>query len=201
MKARRRQSPTSDAASETAPTAQESDVVALIQKDERLVEPAKRRRARPKPRPSSVSDSQPPARLVQPEGPTTMVDPLADPTEVVWYIRPPSGGQFGPATRELMKTWIAQGRVTPDSLVWREGWRDWQEAGSVFPQLSPNPTDVLPDLEDMIVEELFTPKARPSSRSRTGRSRSAAGPWWVVAIVVGLAIVTGAAVWIWVTMS
>jgi hypothetical protein len=34
-----------------------------------------------------------------------------------------------------MRTWLDEGRVGPDSLVWREGWRDWQEAGQVFPQL------------------------------------------------------------------
>jgi hypothetical protein len=54
---------------------------------------------------------------------------------MIWYIRPPSGGQFGPAPGELMRTWMNEGRVSADSLVWREGWRDWQEAGTVFPKL------------------------------------------------------------------
>jgi hypothetical protein len=31
--------------------------------------------------------------------------------------------------------WIAEGRITPDTLVWREGWRDWREAREVFPSL------------------------------------------------------------------
>jgi hypothetical protein len=34
---------------------------------------------------------------------------------------------------------MAEGRIAADSLVWREGWRDWQTAGKVFPQLSPPP--------------------------------------------------------------
>ena len=33
------------------------------------------------------------------------------PAEVVWYVRPPSGGQYGPAKDDLMRTWIAEGRV------------------------------------------------------------------------------------------
>jgi hypothetical protein len=62
-------------------------------------------------------------------------DPLADALDSVWYVRPPSGGQFGPATADVMRSWLAEGRVGPDSLVWREGWEDWQEAVDVFPSL------------------------------------------------------------------
>jgi hypothetical protein len=57
---------------------------------------------------------------------------------MIWYIRPPTGGQFGPAPGEMMRAWISEGRVSSDSLVWREGWRDWQEAGAVFPKLRNN---------------------------------------------------------------
>lgn len=66
---------------------------------------------------------------------TAPADPLAEAPDVVWYVRPPTGGQFGPATADLMRNWLDEGRVSPDSLVWREGWRDWQEAAGVFPQL------------------------------------------------------------------
>jgi GYF domain 2 len=66
-------------------------------------------------------------------------DPLAEAGDVVWYVHPPSGGQFGPAATDVMRVWIAEGRVGTDCLVWREGWRDWQMAGRVFPQLSPPP--------------------------------------------------------------
>jgi hypothetical protein len=64
-------------------------------------------------------------------------DPLAEKSEVVWYVRPPTGGQYGPGTSEIIRGWLAEGRISADTLVWREGWRDWQEAGSVFPQLNP----------------------------------------------------------------
>lgn len=64
-------------------------------------------------------------------------DPIAEAPDMIWYVRPPSGGQFGPATADIMRNWLTEGRVGTDSLVWREGWRDWQEAGDVFPQLRP----------------------------------------------------------------
>ena len=34
-----------------------------------------------------------------------------------------------------MRKWISEGRVSSDSLVWREGWTDWQAAGKLFPTL------------------------------------------------------------------
>jgi len=57
---------------------------------------------------------------------------------MIWYVRPPSGGQFGPASGDLMRTWLSEGRVSAESLVWREGWRDWLEAGKAFPKLRGN---------------------------------------------------------------
>jgi len=73
--------------------------------------------------------------MAAPAEPTGGADPLAEAPNAVWYVRPPTGGQFGPAPADVMRNWIAEGRVSPDSLVWREGWRDWQEAGQVFAQL------------------------------------------------------------------
>jgi hypothetical protein len=75
----------------------------------------------------------PPAPPLPPSaGPT---DPLTEAPDSVWYVRPPSGGQFGPAASSVMRGWLQEGRISADSLVWREGWRDWQEAIGVFPQL------------------------------------------------------------------
>lgn len=62
-------------------------------------------------------------------------DPIAEAPAAIWYVRPPSGGQYGPARGEIMRRWIAEGRVSSDSLVWREGWTDWQNAGKLFPVL------------------------------------------------------------------
>lgn len=49
-----------------------------------------------------------------------------------WYVCPPSGGQYGPVDTETVHQWIREGRVTADSLVWRNGWPDWLNAGNVF---------------------------------------------------------------------
>lgn len=81
---------------------------------------------------SAAPDSPPTLPPPTPAGPP---DPLAEAGNIVWYVRPPSGGQFGPATSDVMRTWLGEGRVSADSLVWREGWRDWLVAGEVFPQL------------------------------------------------------------------
>ena len=49
-------------------------------------------------------------------------DPIDEAPDAVWYVRPPTGGQFGPASGEIMRRWMREGRVSADSLVWREGW-------------------------------------------------------------------------------
>ncbi len=54
-----------------------------------------------------------------------------------WLVRPPSGGQFGPANADLLASWINESRVTPDSLLCREGSSHWQVASSLLPELFP----------------------------------------------------------------
>lgn len=56
-----------------------------------------------------------------------------DDPDAIWYVRPPMGGQYGPAGRDVMLTWLAEGRISPDALLWRDGWRDWRAATDVFP--------------------------------------------------------------------
>jgi hypothetical protein len=63
------------------------------------------------------------------------VDPIDDAPSAVWYVRPATGGQFGPASGEIMRAWIAEGRVGASSLVWRAGWQEWRAASAIFPQL------------------------------------------------------------------
>ena len=64
----------------------------------------------------------------------------ADPIDVapgaVWYVRPAGGGQFGPASADIMRHWLDEGRVSTSSLVWRAGWTEWRSAASTFPQLA-----------------------------------------------------------------
>ncbi len=61
---------------------------------------------------------------------------LADATVSTWYVRPPSGGQYGPATTEVLRQWIAEGRVASTALLWRDGWAQWRESQEVLPELA-----------------------------------------------------------------
>ncbi len=71
-------------------------------------------------------------------------DPLAEAAGAVWYVRPPSGGQFGPADATIMRRWLAEGRIGSDALVWREGWAEWNRAQAVFASLDA-PLAVIPE--------------------------------------------------------
>jgi hypothetical protein len=54
-----------------------------------------------------------------------------------WYVLPPgSMTKYGPAQGDLIRSWVDEGRVAADALVWREGWPQWRPAASVFPQLA-----------------------------------------------------------------
>jgi hypothetical protein len=52
----------------------------------------------------------------------------------IWHVRPPAGGQYGPAPAEVFIQWLVEGRVDQQALVWRDDWQDWQQAASVFPE-------------------------------------------------------------------
>lgn len=92
---------------------------------------------------------------------------LAD-MNTVWYVRPPSGGQFGPATGDIMRQWLQEGRITPDTLVWREGWRDWREARGVFSSFGgvefPPPESISPAAASILARRSAGPSKRLSLR-------------------------------------
>ena len=84
-----------------------------------------------RPIPSATPASAP--RLVAPQ----LADPIAEAPNLRWYVLPPGAKDpYGPAVGDLFKSWIAEGRVSGDSMVWREDWgTDWKKAGDVLPQL------------------------------------------------------------------
>ncbi len=131
--------------------------------------------------------------------PAAEKDPLAELPSAVWYVRLPSGGQFGPASRDLMRTWIAEGRVSPDCLVWREGWRDWKEAGAVFPGLGG--TDFVPGLQSILAGEADTYRPVTTGRSSPVRRKSGGNVGLIITIAVGIALLVVAAVLIWLRSS
>ena len=60
---------------------------------------------------------------------------LSDPN-AVWYLQIPHGPQYGPATGAVVESWIKERRVSPNMLVWKEGWDQWIEAKNAFPDLA-----------------------------------------------------------------
>ncbi len=52
----------------------------------------------------------------------------------LWYVRPKTGGQYGPAAVDLLYEWIEEGRVGTAALLWREGWNQWRGAEEVLPE-------------------------------------------------------------------
>lgn len=81
-------------------------------------------------------DSHPPTGVNQPAASATPAgpnsDPLAGPPDTHWHVRYASGEQFGPAAPDVMRRWLAEGRVPADALVWRSDWEQWRAAQDVF---------------------------------------------------------------------
>ena len=94
------------------------------------------------------------------------LDPIREDPNLFWYVRPPSGGQFGPAKGDIMLKWIDEGRVSEDSLVWREGWADWKKASEAIPSMAPDSGPAASGAESEMVS------AGRSSASATNAHRS-----------------------------
>lgn len=80
--------------------------------------------------PSSAPQS--PART-----PAGTLEEMLGGRNATWYIRPPSGGQYGPADGPTLGQWIQEGRVSETAMLWRDGWADWKTAHQMLPIFSP----------------------------------------------------------------
>ena len=96
-------------------------------------------------------------------------DPIDESPDMVWYVRPKAGGQYGPARGEVMKRWIGEGRVAADSLVWREGWDDWEPAREVLPQLA----TVERETDEAPPSQASQPKAAPPTPAAPKAAKTA----------------------------
>ena len=52
-----------------------------------------------------------------------------------WFVQTYVGDQFGPLTKEELDDWVTQGRLTGDCHVFQEGWPEWREGRTVYPEL------------------------------------------------------------------
>lgn len=138
-----------------------------------------------------------PAAPATPPAPAGPPDPIAEAPNAVWYVRPPSGGQFGPAAGDVMRSWIGEGRVSADTLVWREGWRDWQEASAVFPNLGGS-QELLPGVVAVSPTARGAGVAHGGSGDRLKARRRAKNLQVGVMVVLALAVVVLIGVFVWV---
>jgi hypothetical protein len=114
--------------------------------------------------------------------PAAVIDPIAEAPQAVWYVRPPAGGQYGPAAGDVMRKWLAEGRVSAEALVWREGWPDWRKGARVFPSLAPT-TAVAPVSPGAPVTSAVPSPAAARRTARPPRKRNSTA-LAVTAIVV-----------------
>lgn len=98
---------------------------------------------------------------------------LNEAADANWFVRPPSGGQFGPAPSHLLMAWIAECRVTAESYLWREGFADWQLASELVPELfqgSSGTSKAPPSLTEILSDGASNPSVmeiKPDSASAT----------------------------------
>jgi hypothetical protein len=120
-------------------------------------------------------------------------DPFIEAGDAVWYVRPPSGGQYGPATGPIMRRWLGEGRITSDTLVWREGWRDWQDASAIFPQL--HVTKPLSDLTNY--DDPYTQSDAPLVLQTPNRQNHRNIRTLIISLIILAGIVlTGLVIWV-----
>jgi GYF domain 2 len=103
--------------------------------------------------------------------------------DALWYLRPDSGGQFGPASSVLLKQWKAEGRVGPEAWIWRAGWENWQPASSIFPDLKANPPQVLAE-----PSQPAKPGSSVVARIKWVRNRRAKSRFLTIALVAGVLV-------------
>jgi hypothetical protein len=122
------------------------------------------------------------------------VDPLDATDNVVWYVQPPTGRQLGPATADIVHSWLDHGRLTADCLIWREGWSEWKKADDVFPQLAPKL--IIPGLEAFLGEPAVMPLHGRATESHAPSNKLQLIAWGTLAMVLLILLVTSLLIWL-----
>ena len=130
-----------------------------------------------------LTESQKIAEGIAHKTPSPAANSLLESDDRLWYVRPPTGGQFGPASADLLKQWIDEGRVTVDSFVWCETWDNWKLAADVFPQIG-----------GKVADEIFTggnSDVVVAAKTRTAylEARKRRTMWGAIVILAGSAVV------------
>ena len=85
------------------------------------------------------------------------------------------GRQYGPASEEQLRQWIAEGRVDANTLVQTEGSTDWKPLASV-PEFAPPPAAPVPP---------HLPVARRKSKLAAGLLGILLGAWGIHRFYLG----------------
>jgi len=129
---------------------------------------------------------------VRPTGSVLLSDPNA-----VWYLQVPHGPQYGPATAAVVENWIKERRVSPDMLVWKEGWGNWLEARNVFPDLaqlisnSSNRIDLPTATNDSAPSEIDAVSLTPRFRGKIKKKQKLSRNVMISTVLVGLIVLLG----------
>ena len=122
-----------------------------------------------------------------------------------WFVRPPSGGQYGPATTPMLVDWIAERRITADSFLWREGMESWLSAVEVIPErfgpvpivpVAAAPGKIAPTSEvanELLREALPGSMASSKAAVTTKKKRQQRQQWIVLGLLVIIALSLAAA--------
>ncbi|RIK83392.1 MAG: hypothetical protein DCC67_06015 [Planctomycetota bacterium] len=121
---------------------------------------------------ASTADTPPVLAIAVPlDEPQQPDEQLASAAPVAWYLRPADGGQYGPATEEMFQRWIDEGRVSPDSWVWRTGWAEWKAGSEVLPA-QPLPPFSPPWTTPVAVQNSTAAPAAPRSMGEVSRAEA-----------------------------
>src|SRR5687767_8982119 len=74
--------------------------------------------ASPAPLPAAMAPIAQPIVATAAAG-ASLGDPVSEAPAAAWYVQAPGGGQFGPTSGEVLRQWLEQGTLGPDSLLWR----------------------------------------------------------------------------------
>ncbi len=129
-----------------------------------------------------------------------------------YTVRLPDGKEYGPADLEALRAWKAEGRIGPDTLVWREGATDWRPLSQVMetgelqlevaleetvtvaarpsPVAEPDSPPAGPAEAPAPAARPAAPRPRPAGPSRTAR-RPRPSPLRIVVPLVLLGVVVG----------
>ena len=56
-------------------------------------------------------------------------------TDELYFVRPPSGGEYGPADKATIELWVTQRRITSETMICKLGASQWKKAREVFASL------------------------------------------------------------------